>query len=161
MKLITPTIILGLLLILIPLRPSIGAQGKVTSGMDYIFPKDTRTIFEHCDRMTILRVHPKGMGPNTHHMFHDFFIDKQIKIESKSERAAVVKSVISAINASDGNQGECFLPGYGVAVSSGKRRLDVLICFLCGSVQTYGSGNIGAGPITSKAQPILARIAGK
>ena len=127
-----------------------------STRLHFIFPSNTKSILLGCDRMTVYVVHDaKPIHGKVIPKFRGYVIDKTIKIRSASGRKAIVQAVMSAVTDPTASEAECFMPGFAIRVDRGSKRLDLLICFDCHSVETFSGNSFGRGPISNLAFPCL------
>jgi hypothetical protein len=102
--------------------------------------KDLIAVIGKADRMELYRLDPGEVGkarPEAKDGFCGYKVVAKAAVEKAEQRAKVAESLGKAMHWYEGVQALCFRPHHGLRVTSGKKSLDLLICFECGRVKVY------------------------
>lgn len=119
-----------------------GDGGANPVDPDRTLPADTREFLRAATTFEIVAVHPawataSAKPEGVTEIMHGHGVLGRAPIEAASERSAVVDLIDKAIGSSDGAVAGCFNPRHGVSALRGSDRMDILICFECGSMRVH------------------------
>ena len=106
-------------------------------------------VLENADKFELVSVDPshfrppwrKNGPPPPANDFHGYDELGRTALE-KADQRTVIKAVSASMAAWDGQPLKCgFEPRHAIVASSGSEVAEVLICYECGDVMTYFSGN--------------------
>ena len=100
-----------------------------------VLPPDITAAFASADRVILYSLDPE---PHAGSGFHDFRILRYtvIDVATRQQLAAALQRDVQA-----GGVGDlCFLPRHGVRLITGRTIYDLVICYQCGHVYIYSSG---------------------
>jgi hypothetical protein len=125
------------------------------------FPKNTRDIFEHSDKLILLSLEGhKRYGTHLLSMpnFHDFAILGQTEIKDKSAQQRI-RAIYDDGIIDKGFSAVCFNPRHGLRAVKNGQVLDIVICFQCAQQEMYlNNKNVAGSHFGSTHQPELDAI---
>lgn len=110
-----------------------------------VLPVETQRVLEHAEKFVLLAIDPlppfarNSATPAPKEVFHDYGVLGQAELKDKSQREALLKALYKGIADSDGTVAACFNPRHGISATLGDERVDLLICFECYSLQSFGN----------------------
>ncbi|MFT5190048.1 MAG: hypothetical protein ACI957_003080 [Verrucomicrobiales bacterium] len=70
-------------------------------------------------------------------LMHGFLIEGSAPIRSASQRKEIIQAIRDAMSG-EGNPMRCFSPRHALSISFDEKRIDVVLCFECGTMRIYG-----------------------
>jgi len=97
-------------------------------------------------------------GSTTKELFHGFTVLGKLEITDSDKRVEVMRSLLRAIERSDGKVASCFWPRHGIRVVENSKTIDYVICFQCLRLEIHEDGNESTKPVTRDPQQNWNRI---
>ena len=151
--------LLAILLIALSITftPSIGRSDAPTpvSRLDALFPEDTRSILEHSQKFTLYSIKRDDMNPNptAEHLEQYYEVVKSRVLTRGKDRKRIIKALYAGINDPEAASYNCFDPHHAIVAERDGRKVVLLVCFECGSVEMSCGDLRGHAPTTSAPQP--------
>ncbi len=101
------------------------------------FPEDLWSFVESADRMTLCSLRSWGEEDWKGPTFRGYPLLGETDVDG-AELAKVIESLHRGIYGKS-SPARCFMPHHGIRVQSGKKSIDLLICFLCDVMMHYSS----------------------
>ncbi len=136
------------------LKPAPPLKVPPPQQLQAVFPGDTRKIFEHGDKWTLLSLDPRRYSKGEE-QFHGFRVMGKTQV-SPEVKARLIASFYDAM-VGDTTSALCFNPRHGIHAERNGEYIDFLICFQCAQYQTFPGQNARYKPIGAWGQPAFDR----
>jgi hypothetical protein len=104
-------------------------------------PKDVVAALNAAPELTIFSLDPDAeVRPNDPATFQGWKALGRTTVRDSKSRQRVVKELEEAVRRSKGEGALCFIPHHGIRVQSGRVVHDLVICYTCGHLYIYSSG---------------------
>lgn len=104
-------------------------------------PADVLDALRNAPAITLLSLDPTlGKQLSDSNTFHGWRVLGQTEITVADDCKTVATAIETAVNTSKGVGALCFVPHHGIVIKSAGQTYEFVICFMCGGMYIYTSG---------------------
>ena len=124
------------------------------------FPAVVRAALEEAETLELLSLHPYPRGAYENEWEEKGLVELEVLDEyavlgktplAGDDRRRVVQALYDGVTASDGMVAACFNPRHGLSATHGGKKVDVVICYECLSMQFHVDGEHAGNALTTEA----------
>jgi hypothetical protein len=130
----------------VPLAAAVLACAALPAGAKEMLPDAARAALTKADQLELYSLDPSKEDDKDKDAFHGYKVLGKTTVKADDARKALADAVLKGVADSDGAIAKCFDPRHGVRAVYDGKTYDLVICFQCSQIHTYGADN---DPVTT------------